>query len=65
EISPRAAGERERFLREYNFPIVTSSDAHYPDDIGRSATCFFIKETSIEELRKALKGKDGRGVTIE
>jgi PHP family Zn ribbon phosphoesterase len=65
ELSDSAVGRREEFYREYNFPFVTSSDAHYLNDIGKSCTSFFIKQVSIEEIRKALRGKDGRRAMIE
>ncbi len=65
ELSDSALGRREKFYREYNFPFVTSSDAHYLNDIGRSCTSFFMKEVSIEEIRKALRGKDGRRAMVE
>ena len=44
------------------FPIVTSSDAHYPDDIGRPFTVFFMEEPTVEEVRMALSKKSGRRV---
>jgi PHP family Zn ribbon phosphoesterase len=65
ELSDSAVGRREKFYQEYDFPFVTSSDAHYLNDIGRSCTSFFMKEVSIEEIRKALGGKDGRRAMIE
>ena len=65
ELSAPAVVARERFYREYDLPFVTSSDAHYLNDIGRSCTSFFMKEVSIEEIRKALGGKDGRRAMIE
>jgi len=65
ELSASAVGTRERFYQEYDMPFVTSSDAHYLDDIGRSCTTFFMKKISVEEIRKALQGKDGRRVVIE
>jgi len=65
ELSASAVGAREKFYQEYDMPFVTSSDAHYLDDIGRSCTTFFMKKVSVEEIRKALQGKDGRRVVIE
>jgi len=65
ELSASAVGVREKFYQEYDMPFVTSSDAHYLDDIGRSCTTFFMKKVSVEEIRKALQGKDGRRVVIE
>lgn len=44
------------------FPILTSSDAHFPNDIGRVYTSFFIKIPSVDEIRMALNKKSGRRV---
>ena len=65
ELSASAVVSREKFYLEYNFPFVTSSDAHYLSDIGKSCTTFTMEEVSIKEMRKALQGKDGRKVMIE
>lgn len=43
-------------------PVLLSSDAHSPDDIGRSHTTFLLGEISVEELRKSFGGVDGRRV---
>lgn len=48
----------------YGFSLVTFSDAHLLKDIGKSFTIFLIEEASIEEIKKALCGKDGRKVMI-
>lgn len=45
------------------FPVVTFSDAHYLADIGKNVTRFIVEEMTIDEMRKALEGKDGRSVT--
>ncbi|TET60919.1 PHP domain-containing protein [Candidatus Aerophobetes bacterium] len=66
EISPLASGKRQSsFSQRYNFPLVTFSDAHCLDDIGRSFSSFLIEEASVEETKKALMDKDGRKVIIE
>ena len=49
---------------DQGFPFVTFSDAHYLDDIGRSCTYFIIEEVTIEEMKKALAGEDGRTVRM-
>jgi 3',5'-nucleoside bisphosphate phosphatase len=43
-------------------PVVTSSDAHFPDDIGRSFTSFFINAPCIDEIRMALQHESGRRI---
>jgi len=47
------------------FPLVTFSDAHYPEDIGKRSTSFRVAELEIEEIREALLGREGRGVFFE
>ncbi len=62
EISARmtAALARERFPDCTKRPIVTGSDAHRPEEIGRRYTEFLIEDGTVAEIRKALAGKDGR-----
>jgi len=48
--------------QEYDYPVVTSSDAHFLEDIGRNSTCFMIEEASLEEISKALRCELGRMV---
>ncbi|HLB72595.1 MAG TPA: PHP domain-containing protein [Sedimentisphaerales bacterium] len=47
---------------EYDYPVVTSSDAHFLDDIGRRSTCFMIESASLGEIRKALRREMGRRI---
>jgi hypothetical protein len=44
------------------FPIVRFSDAHFPEDIGRIATSAFLDGPSVEELKNALAGRNGREI---
>ncbi|MFQ5867357.1 MAG: PHP domain-containing protein [bacterium] len=53
---------RTRNYESYGFPLVTFSDAHYLEDIGRSVTCFVIEEATVDEIGKALLNRDGRMV---
>jgi predicted metal-dependent phosphoesterase TrpH len=46
----------------YDYPVVTFSDAHFLEDIGKSYTCFMIEDTSIQEIGKALRCELGRMV---
>ncbi len=48
----------------YGLPLVTFSDAHFLNDIGKSFTIFLMKEASIGEIKKALSGEDGRKVLV-
>ncbi len=43
-------------------PILCASDAHEPKDVARAATFAFMEASTLEELRKALAGKDGRAI---
>lgn len=66
EVSPRLSLEKARleFGQALDFPLVTFSDAHTLDDVGKSFTRFWIEEANIEEIRKALSGEDGRKVVV-
>jgi 3',5'-nucleoside bisphosphate phosphatase len=46
------------------FPFIISSDAHFPEDIGKVSTNFFIAEPTIEEIRLALTGKNDRLIEV-
>ena len=45
-----------------HYPCVTSSDAHFLNDIGKVWTEFMIAAPSLEELTLALEGTDGRRI---
>lgn len=45
--------------------LITSSDAHYPEDIGAACTSFYLFEPTFQEIRWALNQKNGRSVKIE
>ena len=64
EVSPGMGLDeaRERFSGIEHFPLVTSSDAHSLDGIGRSATTFLMAAPGIHEMKLALEGKEGRKV---
>ena len=62
EISPRAdaAAARAALGIGEDLPIVRFSDAHTPEEIGTAVTAFLVAGPSIDEIRKALAGRDGR-----
>jgi 3',5'-nucleoside bisphosphate phosphatase len=64
EISRRSAipDARKQFAPQGEFPLVYSSDAHVPKDIGCGVTFALMQEPTIEELRRALIEADGRFV---
>jgi len=64
EISPKMTYKEAKVkISDANkFPLITGSDAHYLEDMGKSFTQFLIKEPTIEEIKKALVGKEGRSI---
>jgi PHP family Zn ribbon phosphoesterase len=62
EISQRitVAEATDRFPDCRKYPVITSSDAHGPEDIGKRFTCFTIEDGTVAEIKKALAGRDGR-----
>lgn len=48
--------------QDYGYPAVTSSDAHFLADIGKSPTHFIVEDLSLDELEKALRCEDGRRI---
>jgi PHP family Zn ribbon phosphoesterase len=46
----------------YGYPVVTSSDAHFLEDIGKRFTCFMLEDVSLSEIRKALRAESGRKI---
>jgi predicted metal-dependent phosphoesterase TrpH len=64
EISPNISLSEalQKFTTIKKFPLVSASDAHFLDDIGKSTTSFYLKEPTIEEIRMALKNTAGRKI---
>ncbi len=54
EISWHHRGDRAPF-RAFGFPLVSFSDAHFPEEIGRTRTDFRVAEPSVRRLRQALQ----------
>ena len=55
---------RRKYPGMMNLPCISSSDAHFPDDIGKTKTVFALAEPTLAEIRLALKGENGRGIII-
>lgn len=55
---------REKYRIGSDLTLVKFSDAHFPDDLGKTYTAFEMESTSFTEIKKALKREDGRGVRI-
>jgi PHP family Zn ribbon phosphoesterase len=64
ELSANTSFEeaKRRFPEYADFAFVRSSDAHSATDIGRVWTSLLLSEPSTREIRKALRGEDGRRV---
>jgi len=62
EISP--ALSYEDAVRRYSpsLPLLQSSDAHKEEDIGQCFTSFLMERVSIGEIKKALRGQEGRRI---
>jgi 3',5'-nucleoside bisphosphate phosphatase len=43
-------------------PVVTSSDAHFPTEIGRRYTTFFIEAPCVDEIRMAFRQESERRI---
>ena len=66
EVSPagnRPVGLREKFAR-YGWPLIGSSDSHYLFEVGRARSIFILESACFEEIRLALRGCDGRSVSL-
>lgn len=60
EIAGSMDGIGSRFPDCSRFPVVTGSDAHHPDDIGKRFTWLTLEHGTVGEIKKALSGKDNR-----
>ena len=67
EFSPRFTREEvtKRFPQTTEYPLITSSDAHHLDDIGKSSTTFLMKAVTLSEMKLAFESRDGRKVICE
>jgi PHP family Zn ribbon phosphoesterase len=64
EVSPLLTFDEARaaFGALTPLPLLRFSDAHRPEEIGRATMEFLLAEPRLEEIRKALEGRDGREV---
>ncbi len=53
---------RIQYPQYSRYPFLTSSDAHFTDDIGTSVTSIVMETPCFSELRQALLGQNGRRV---
>ena len=64
EVSPRLTVDEARaaFGPFDPLPAVRFSDAHKPEEIGAAVTEFLVEGPTLEEIRRALAGADGRRI---
>ncbi len=64
ELSARTSDRQahERFGAPVTTPFVRNSDAHLLEDLGRAASEYMLGDRTLGEIRKALRGEDGRGI---
>jgi PHP family Zn ribbon phosphoesterase len=57
---------REEGVGEYSqrgrYPIIRSSDAHWPEDIGAATTTFVLESPECAEIRMGLRNQEGRRI---
>lgn len=46
-------------------PVISSSDAHYPGEIGRKQTSFQVESAVVAEIGMALRGEEGRRIVTD
>jgi PHP family Zn ribbon phosphoesterase len=66
EVSARisVSEAKENFPQVKEYPLVSFSDAHYLEDIGKQTTSFLLEAPSVPELAKALRGIEGRAILV-
>ncbi len=52
----------EKYSWIKNYPVITNSDAHVPEDIGAGYSTFLLNEVSFVEIKKALNNEGGRKI---
>lgn len=62
-ITPAKAWEMFPDIKKY--PLITSSDAHYLEDIGKVKTTFMLQEPTFDEFRQAFANTNGRRLFVE
>ena len=63
EISHRASVDQLP-VQPKQYSYISSSDAHYPNELSRRQTIFHMAELTFDEIRSALHGTDGRSIEI-
>lgn len=63
-VAKNMARITRRYPEVSGIPFVCSSDAHYVEDIALVTTTFTMEKPDLHEIRLALAGRDGRGVSL-
>lgn len=64
EVSARCAPAGREAFRRWGLPLLASSDAHRPEDLGRARTVLTVEAATFDEFRWALAGTGGRRVRL-
>lgn len=63
EVSARAGRESAREIPGVeDYALVSFSDAHFLNDVGKASTAFWMESPCVAEIRLALKEQEGRRV---
>lgn len=58
--------KRKEFAAQHeeiaSYKLITNSDSHFPEHIGRAFTKFYLEKPSFSEILKALNDKEGRRI---
>jgi len=65
EISAAGASRgRAADFAAHGFPLVSSSDSHFLQDMGTGFTILEVQEPTFDEIARAIGNREGRGCTI-
>jgi len=64
ELSWRCPSSEVNNYENYGLPLIKSSDAHFPSNIGKVVTAFSLSAPSFTEVAMAFHNVEGRTVTI-
>ncbi len=62
ELSVNYNSEKVADYKNYDLPLIKSSDAHFLADVGRAHTKFLLEDLSFSEFKMALSVTEGRKV---
>jgi hypothetical protein len=62
EVSALMSHEEAQKKFDAHYPLTSFSDAHRLEEIGQAWTSFWLKEGTVEEIKKALLNSEGRKI---